>query len=111
MPVNFGFFPVEPRWYFVLQSGHDTRLPQGRTGCNDKRGIRRVARAPLPVRDAETIFNYVAQFALGPRGESPSLIMPLPKQVVCEKVNDAYDATLVASYALAFGSMEELSYA
>jgi hypothetical protein len=82
MPVNFGFLAVEPRGYFVVQSGHDMRLPQGGRGCNDKRGMGRVARAVLPVRDAETIFNYVAQFALGPRERiSKLLIMPLPKQV------------------------------
>src|SRR5437764_2673727 len=41
MPVDFDFLAVEPRGYgrsyFVVQSGHDMRLPQGGRVCNDRK--------------------------------------------------------------------------
>src|SRR4051794_15792307 len=46
MPVDFDFLAVKPRGYgrsyFVVQSGHGMRLPQGGRGCNDRRGPWRV---------------------------------------------------------------------
>jgi hypothetical protein len=45
MPVDFGFLPVQPRGYFVMQSGHDMRLPQRGKVRNDRLGY--VARALL----------------------------------------------------------------
>ena len=40
MPVNFRFLAVEPGRYFVVQSGHDMRLPQGGRRSNDGKGMR-----------------------------------------------------------------------
>ena len=47
VPVHFRFLAVEPCGYFVVQSSHDMRLPQGGWGSNDSRYLAGyVARVP-----------------------------------------------------------------